>query len=159
MRKALPLWCEELGVRAVTDAGCGDGMWQPTLPGYHGVDVVPAVVSRCIERFPYRRYRLMDFVTDELPPCDAVLCRDALQHLSLADCYTALANFKRAGARFLFANSHRGNANADVPTGGWFPINLEAPPFAFPAPVREVPDGMWDGGEKWPGKVFGAWEL
>lgn len=134
-------------------------MWQPTLPGYRAVDVVEDVVQRCKERFPWRRYQVLDFVEEKLPPCDAVLCRDALQHLSYMDVWSALVNFQRAGAKYLFTNSHRHDQNVDVETGGWFPINLEAEPFAFPAPVLEVPDGMWDSGEKWVGKIFGAWEL
>lgn len=137
-------------------------MWQPTLPGYYGIDIVPAVIEACQERFPWRRYIVGDFVEDELPPCDAVLCRDALQHLSLFDCYKALRNFAKAGARVLFASSHRGYANRDIDSGDWFAINLEAPPFALPQtdPVLEVADDRWpDGPSPWPTKVFAAWSL
>jgi SAM-dependent methyltransferase len=156
----LPVWCEELEVRSVVDAGCGDGLWQPTLPGYYGVDIVPDVIERCKERFPWRRYEVLDFVSQVLPSCNAVLCRDALQHLPLADCEQALNNFREAGATVLFASSHRGHANRDIAAGDWYPVNLEAPPFSLGEPLRELPDNLWPGGPSpWPGKVFGAWSL
>jgi hypothetical protein len=157
---ALPEWCEMLGVRAVCDAGCGDGMWQPTLPGYHGVDIVPSVVQACRERFPWRRYTVADFVTADLPPLDAVLCRDALQHLSFDDGLAAIANFRRNGARVLFSSSHAGYTNTNVQTGGWFPVNLEAFPFDLGEPILGVPDTRWAGrAHPWESKIFGAWLL
>lgn len=156
----LPVWCEELEVRSVVDAGCGDGLWQPTLPGYYGVDIVPDVIERCKERFPWRRYEVLDFVSRPLPPCNAVLCRDALQHLSLYDCLQALDNFRAADATILFASSHRSYANANIKTGEWYPVNLEAPPFSLGEPLREMADNVWPNGPSpWPDKVFAAWSL
>lgn len=159
LRRTLPDLLSELGIGTVLDAGCGDALWQPELPGYIGIDISSVAVGRARRRHPERDFRTLDMCTDELPRCDAIICRDALQHLSLVDGLTALQNFRRSGAKWLLANTHRGGKNVDVPSGGWFEIDLEAGPFWLGEPVREIPDGAWKGQNRYPNKVFGIWEL
>jgi len=96
---------------------------------------------------------------DDLPRTGAVFCRDALQHLSLADGLAALQNFRRSGAKWLIASSHQGEVNGDVPSGGWYPSNLEAAPFWLGKPARTLFDGRWEGQDRYPHKIIGAWEL
>jgi hypothetical protein len=100
-----------------------------------------------------------DICADELPRCEAVLVRDALQHLSLRDGLTALQNFRRTGAKWLLASSHGGEENTDITSGGWYPCNLEAAPFWLGEPRWSIPDGTWDSGVRFPTKSFGLWEL
>lgn len=159
LRRVLPVMCEELMIRSVLDAGCNEGTWVPDLPGYIGMDIVPQAISKAKSLHNGRRYILGDFVTDRLPVVDAILCRDALQHLSIQDVLDALGNFHRSGAKFLIANSHRGGENKDIPSGLWFPIDLEAPPFEMGAPMMETHDGLWPSGVRYPNKVLGVWRL
>lgn len=159
LQEVLPMILQELCARSVLDAGCSEASWMPELPGYVGMDIVPEAVARAQELHPDRHFVVGDFVSDPLPMVDAVICRDALQHLSLADGLTALRNFRTAGARYLLANSHRGGHNRDVPSGEWYEIDLEAPPFSLGAPIVETPDGWWEDRERYPGKVFGAYRI
>lgn len=160
LAEALGIWINRYGILSVIDAGCGDGRWQPNLPGYVGIDIVPDVIERNRAARPDRTYEVGDFVTDELPACDAVLCRDALQHLSLEDGIAALANFALAGARFIFASSHRDHYNREIAAGDWFPVNLETSPYGLGDPLKFVPDNVWpDGPSPWPDKIFGVWTL
>jgi len=155
----LPEICEELGIGSVLDAGCGEGMWQPDLPGYIGVDIVREAIAVAHTHHPERTYGLADICRDALPQADAVLCRDALQHLSLSDGQAALSNFRRMGAKYLIASSHQGEHNVDVAAGGWYPSNLEAAPFWLGEPLRVLFDGHWEGVDRYPQKVMGVWTL
>lgn len=159
MAKWLVKVCKELKVKSVLDAGCGEGAWQPKLPGYVGVDIVAEAIGAARVRHPERRWVIADICSDILPATDAVLCRDALQHLSLSDAQAAVSNFRRAGASYLIGSSHAGEVNRNVPTGSWYPCNLQAAPFWFGEPVTQVFDGHWEGRDHHPGKFLGAWEL
>jgi hypothetical protein len=159
LREELPRIVAEMGITSVLDAGCADARWMPDLPGYVGVDIVGEAIVMARDLHPDRTYLCADICADELPRCEAVLVRDALQHLSLRDGLTALQNFRRTGAKWLLASSHRGETNTDVASGGWYPCNLEAAPFWLGEPRWSIPDGTWESGMRWPTKVFGLWEL
>lgn len=133
------------GARSVLDAACGDGFWMPDLPGYIGIDLVPAAVERARARHPDRDLRVADIRRDALPAVDLVILRDALQHLPIADARAALANIARSGSRWLLASTYEGGANVDVTDGGdWCP-DLGESPFDLPAPVARIFDGWgWE---------------
>jgi len=159
LREWLPRVLQELGVASVLDAGCNDSVWMPELPGYIGVDIIPAALEVARSKHPDRDYREADICRDELPRCDAIICRDALQHLSLKDGLSTLNNFRRSGAKWLLASSHRVGENSDIRSGGYYACDLEAEPFWLGPPSLEIADGTWDGGVKFPKKLFGVWEL
>jgi hypothetical protein len=159
LREHLPAIIADLGVASVLDAGCGDALWMPELPGYVGCDIASEAIAAARSRHPDRSYVVADICTDELPRVEAVICRDALQHLSLLDGLTALQNFRRTGAKWLLANTHRGGTNNDVASGGFYEIDLEAAPFWLGEPVRSFPDGAWKRQNRYPHKAFGVWEI
>ena len=117
-----------------------------------------SAIAQAKRNHPERDYRVADICTDRLPRCDAVLCRDAFQHLSIPDGLAALANFRRTGARWLLASTHL-DVNEGAETGGYYPANLTAAPFDLGLPERLWPDGSWDRGVVFPRKYFGAWRL
>jgi hypothetical protein len=155
----LPKVCAELGISSVLDAGCGEGTWQPDLPGYIGIDIAREALAVARRVHPERTYGVADICRDTLPTTDAVLCRDALQHLPLADGLAAIENFRRAGARYLIASSHQDGVNRDVAPGAWYTCNLSAPPFSFAEPVATIFDGQWEGYIHHPEKSLGVWAL
>lgn len=143
LAEELPRILEELGATSVLDAGCGDGMWQPDLPGYIGVDIAPSAIRDARHRHPDRDYRIADIVVDVLPRTDVVLCRDTLMHLGLDEACAAIENFRRTGARWLVATSYPAGENREVPPGGYYHSNLEAPPFELGEPQRRIEDSAW----------------
>jgi SAM-dependent methyltransferase len=159
LQHELPLVVKAFGLWHVIDAGCGEGMWQPDLPGYVGVDVSGVALERARKEHPDRRYEQADICTDVLPEADAIVCRDALQHLSFADGLAAIQNFRRTGARWLFTSTHVGGRNQDVTTGGWYEIDVMTGPFWLGEPVWWIPDGTWGEVTPWPNKAFGLWSL
>lgn len=159
LRDQLPKQISARGISRIIDAGCGEGLWQPEIPGYIGVEVSGVALAKARELHPDRRFEQADICTDVLPQADAVICRDALQHLSFADGLAALQNFRRCGARWLFTSSHVGGRNEDIRTGGWYEIDVMAGPFWLGEPSWWIPDGTWGELTPWPNKVFGVWPL
>lgn len=156
LRTVLPGLCASLGVESVLDAPCGDSYWQPELPGYVGVDIVPDAVTASRERHPGRRFELADILHDELPAADLVLCRDLFPHLSYEDGWRALANLRRTGARYLLATTSVGATIKDAPTGGIRRVDMEAV-FALGRPLALLDNGRREGRDhdRW----LGLWAL
>ena len=99
---------------------------------YIGVDVVRELVenNRAAHGGPGREFLHGDFVRDPLPRVDVIVCRDVLAHLSCPDVQAALENFGRSGSTWLLTNTFVSRSvNPDIETGGWRPLNLQAPPF------------------------------
>ena len=112
LRAELPRLLERLGAASLLDAPCGDAGWINHADlgvRYAGVDIVPALIGRLQARAAVGEiageYRLADITRDSLPRCDAILCRDALVHLSFANIERAVANFSRCGAAWLIATT------------------------------------------------------
>jgi hypothetical protein len=103
----------DYGITSMYDAACGDFVWMPlvlkNLPDdfkYIGGDIVPALISSHTEKYPQYEFRNIDFVYDEIPKCDLIFCRDALQHLPVEDIKIALNKFLNSGAKYLLATTH-----------------------------------------------------
>ena len=114
LRKQLPPVLEALGVRSLLDAPCGDLNWiqHVRLPveRYIGVDIIKDVIAENEWRHTsaQKRFIRADLTRDELPSADAILCRDLLPHLSFAEIFTVLRNFKRSGATYLLTTTFTG---------------------------------------------------
>lgn len=160
LRRELPALLTRLGVRTLVDAPCGDCNWRQhveiDLDAYIGLDIVPALIEENRRRYlrPNWQFEVADVINDPLPPGDAVLCRDALIHLSLADIRRALSNIRRSGAKYLLATSHETiSVNTDITTGGWRSVNLMLAPFNLPIPLTRIVENPQTG------KILGVWPL
>jgi SAM-dependent methyltransferase len=170
IRRELPALFAEFGVRSVVDAGCGDFHWfaaldltgASELESYLGVEVVEelAAANRARHGNPRRRFAALDVIRDPLPRADLILCRDCLVHLKTAQVTAALRNFRRSGSRYLLATTFTGDhPNADVPLGGWRPLNLERPPFTLGAPLRLIREDESVEDHRYLDKSLGLWAL
>ncbi len=155
-----------LGVSSLLDAPCGDFNWAAPLSdsvdSYIGVDIVPSLIKTNQRRHsaPHRRFLCKDIIRDPLPRADLVLCRDALVHLTLADALSTIESFRRSGAEYLLATTFVGDRqNQDVATGEWRPLNLERPPFFFPAPLALVDERCHHSDGVYADKRLGLWRL
>jgi hypothetical protein len=167
LRAELPLLFEKLAVTSLLDAPCGDAGWINRADlgvRYVGVDIVPALIERLRARAAAGEikgeYHLADITGDPLPRCDAILCRDALVHLSFANIERAVANFRRSGATWLIATTFPGwQSNADCDDGDWRALNFERAPFGWGAPVELVNENCTEAGGGWRDKSLGVWRL
>ena len=162
IREVLPKVLEAFGIRSLVDAPCGDGNWIRTvnqgLDRYVGVDIVPQLIDDLLKLARENEcFICRDLVTDELPRADAVLCRDALVHLSFSQALSALRNIERSGARFLIATTFPGRVNKDIATGGWRPLDLCAPPFELGPPMVLIDEECTESGGRYSDKSLGVW--
>jgi hypothetical protein len=80
--------------------------------------------------------------------------------LSFADVARVVRNFQRSGSRYLLTTTfvERGR-NDDIATGEWRPLDLQAPPFEFPAPLAVVDERCTHTGGIYRDKRLALWEL
>lgn len=154
-------------IGSIVDAPCGDVNWmrhvlarRDTL--YTGIDIVPELIDRnaCAHAAPNRQFLCLDMTRAALPRADLMICRDGLVHLSYADARAAIRNFRRSGSRYLLVTTFIDvRRNTDTPTGGWRVLNMQAPPFAFPAPLAVIDEHCTHSGGIYRDKRLGLWEL
>lgn len=166
VRRELPGIIRELGVRTMLDVPCGDLTWmsQLALPveKYIGADVVPEIIARNRESFSRsdRRFEVLDITSSRLPGVDLIFCRDCLVHLSYADIWAAFRQFKESRSTYLLTTTFPDRqANYDIATGEWRPLNLQQAPFKLNAPVALVNEEYRAEGGRYIDKSLGLWSL
>lgn len=166
LREALPGLLQELGVKSLLDAPCGDCHWFSRVPWsgqYLGVDCNRDLIARNRQQFPDRRFECLDLTSDPIPSADAVLCRDLLGHMSLSQIGKSLQQILKGDARWLLATTFPGRANGDIPEGDWTevwqPLNLAADPFGLGDPVQVINEGCRWGNGAFADKSLGVWDL
>ena len=156
----------ELGIRTLLDVPCGDFHWMNDVDlgatSYVGADIVADLIKRNEMRYGSERVRFekRNLVEDSLPKVDMIFCRDCLVHFSFADIWRAFRNFQESGGRYLLTTTFiERDANPDIATGGWRPLNLERPPFCLPPPVAVIDERCLHSGGAGRDKRLGLWEL
>lgn len=164
IRRELPALVREFGWRSMLDLPCGDFHWLSRVQldlDYLGADVVEELVLHNQARHGRdgRRFVKLDLLADALPAADLVLCRDCLVHFSHADVRRALANLRASGSRFLLTTTHvHAQGNRDIPTGAFWPLDLQAPPFLLPRPIRLIDEHCTHRGSLGE-KCLGLWRM
>ena len=157
---------QQLDVRVLLDVGCGDFNWMvdvgDSVETYIGVDVVPDLITRNVQRYgsPRRTFLCRTVMADPLPRADLVLCRDCLVHFSLADIHAAVRNLVRSESKYLLTTTFLDTRlNAEVETGGWRELNLEQAPFFFPPPVALIDERCLHTEGRYRSKRLALWAL
>jgi len=91
MRTALSNLTRKYEIKSFFDAPVGDFKWMPLVDfpsdmEYVGTDIVRSIVGKSRREHPTKSFWVSDIVV--FPPFksfDLIFCRDALQHLSMAD--------------------------------------------------------------------------
>ncbi len=161
IREKLPELLSTLRVKSILDAGCGNFAWLSEtdlgIQKYIGIDIVADLVLNLQDNYGTVKQVFMplDIVESFLPRAELILCRDCLVHLSTEDALSAIKNFKKTGATYLIATTYPGlvQPNRQISTGNWRPLDLQAAPFNFPAPITLISE------EKTGSKSLGLWKL
>jgi SAM-dependent methyltransferase len=161
LRQDLPGLLTDLGIRTLLDVPCGDFHWMShmELPveRYIGCDIVPELIETARSRHgrPDREFHTIDLCNDPLPDADLLLCRDCLIHLSEEMNLLALANILGSSVRYLLTTTYPNGKNRSIRNGNWFTLNLCAPPYNFPPPVRVIDDWL----PPFPRRQLALWDV
>lgn len=155
----------EYKISSIVDVACGDFVWMPLVleeckntVKYKGCDIVESLTVQHKEEYPQHEFQNLDFVEEEIPEGELIICREALQHLPVNDIKRALRNFSNSGSKYLLATTHlrrfgiRNRLN--IRPGRCRDRNLLLAPFNLPNPLVIYAEQL---GEK--DKFFGLWEL
>jgi SAM-dependent methyltransferase len=122
IRAELPQLLRQLGITRLLDAPCGDFNWMRhvDLTGikYAGMDssrenLALAIGAVRVPQFvpSFEVFFRGDILRDDMPPADAILCRDFFQHLPGGDVLQILARIKIIGHTWLLATSFDNQVN------------------------------------------------
>jgi glycosyltransferase involved in cell wall biosynthesis/SAM-dependent methyltransferase len=168
IRRELPLLLQKIGAQSFLDAPCGDWHWMQKTPlgisHYIGVDIVDEMIYENRKKFASETttFECLNLTSDSLPAVDVIFSRDCLVHLSFADAMRILGNFKRSGSRYLLTTTFsERTTNSDLAgkDSFWRPLNMQAEPFLFPAPLALINEGCTEERGKFKDKCLGLWEL
>lgn len=167
VREALPDLLKRLQARCLLDAPCGDATWIADCIedlDYTGIDIVASLISANAQRVQRGemtwRFLIADITSDALPRADVILCRDCLVHLSFANIRRAVAQFRASKARWLLTTTFpEWDVNVDCEDGDWHALNLQRPPFGWPAPIELINERCGEGNGGWDDKSLGLWRL
>jgi SAM-dependent methyltransferase len=125
-------------IKTVVDAGCGDWEFSRFMNWdgveYTGYDVVESVIRKNQERYGSENIHFIhsNFLTEDLPVTDLILCKHVLQHLTNADIalfIKQLPKFKYCLITNQVENTTLTGDNADIPIGHCHKVDLTKSPF------------------------------
>jgi hypothetical protein len=145
IRAELPGLLAGIGATSLLDIPCGDFNWIKAtdldLDHYIGGDLVEVLIAENRKKYASEKFRFerLDIASDPLPRVDLILCRDLFIHLPNSSVLDAIRNIKRSGSTYLLTTTFtKARKNKDVRLGSFRPLNLEKPPFSFPAPLEVI---------------------
>ncbi len=104
---------------------------------YVGGDIVDELIELNNRHYSNngRKFQKLNILESSLPAFDLIFCRDCLVHFSYKDIHQALSIVKASGSKYLMTTTFPSHNNYNIITGDWRPINLQAKPFNFLAPL------------------------
>ena len=137
-RKLLQNFLKEKNIKSVVDIGCGDWEFSKYINwdgiDYIGFDVVDWVIKNDISRFSndHIHFFTSNFLDEDLPEADLLLCKHVLQHLSNEDVLKLIPQFKKYKYCLVTNEVDRHSLtsnNVDIKPGGCRTIDLTRAPF------------------------------
>ena len=155
----LPLLIDSLSISSILDIPCGDFNWilqvlEKASINYIGGDIVEALVKQNTIVHSNYKFEVLDITSSSLPSADLLLMRDLLVHFSYNDILKAFANITRSHYKYVLMTHFTGPWQfRNCPTGQWYPVNFQSPPFKFSEPHTFV----FENNEAYPDKTLSLW--
>jgi len=129
---------------------------------YLGADIVAPLIEQNNKKYARakRQFKQLDLLKDNLPKADLIVCRDALVHFSFNDIALALKNMQRSQSTYLLTTTFTNReANTDIVTGHWRPLNLRVAPFNLPPPLLIIDENCQELTGQFQDKSLALWRL
>jgi hypothetical protein len=166
IRKEIPRILQDLNIKTMIDAPCGDWHWMKEIKlpveNYIGIDIVSALIKKNQTHYGSKQVKFLslDLTLSPLPSADLIFSRDCLVHLSFQDAIKAINNFKKTGAKYLLTTTFtQREENEDLGHGFWRPLNKQRAPFNFPQPLLIINEHCTEGNNEYTDKCLGLWLL
>ena len=164
-RKIMLKIIKDYDIKSIVDVACGDLTWMPLvldeLKGsakFTGCDIVESLITEHKKKYPQYSFKHLDFVEDNIPEGELIICREALQHLPIKDIKQALKKFSASGAKYLLATTYLRTSvfknKRDIRPGRCRNRNLIIEPFNLPNPLVIYSEEL-----KGSDKFIGLWSL
>jgi len=171
IRREIPRIVKSYNISTFLDAPCGDWNWMRTVDlgteKYIGIDIVAEMIDKNNQEFGNSMisFQKLNLVEDKQPQADLIFSRDCLVHLNFEDALRIIVNFKQSGAKYLLTTtfSNRDKNSDLIDEHGnelfWRILNMQRPPFNFPAPLELINEGCTEGRGLFTDKCLGLWLL
>ena len=128
-------------IRSVVDLGCGDWTFSKWIDwtgiDYVGYDVVASVVEKNQQKYGSDNIRFVhaNFLTEDLPEADLMICKHVLQHIPNRDVFTFLKQLPKFTHSLILNARPVGGENIEHSISEIFPfwddrgIDIRLPPF------------------------------
>ena len=149
IRIEIPILLKEIEVKSMLDIPCADFNWINEVDldflFYIGADIVEEAITKNQKNFSKsnRKFIKLDIKKGPLPKVDLIFCRDLFIHLPFKAIWKSIDNIKKSQSTYLLTTSFTARKeNKDILTGKYRPLNLLAPPFSFPKPLRTIKENL-----------------
>jgi hypothetical protein len=170
IRREIPKIVEEFKITSIGDLPCGDFYWMSKVNLsnvlYRGYDIAPKLISELNLKYGNSKFEFQQLnVVSEIPKQhDLIICRDLLVHLSFNDAKRAVENIKKSGSKYLLTTTFPSRTqNVDLvynsESVGWYPINLDLPPFNLSNSIRLINENCSEAGGLFADKSLALFEL
>jgi hypothetical protein len=170
IRKEIPNLIKKYQIKNMVDAPCGDYFWmkeiqailEKELDSYYGIDIVESLVAKNQQKFASKKtsFLNLDITSQNIPKVDLIFTRDCLVHLSFANIYNVIRNYRKSNSTYLLTTTFtRTSPNRDIIDGDWRTLNLELAPFFFPKPIVLINENCTEGEGNYADKCLGLWEI
>lgn len=122
-------------IKSVVDAGCGDWTFSRYMDwsqgSYIGFDVVKSVIEKNQKYFgaPSVQFVHSNFIQEDLPAADLLICKDVLQHCTNEDILAFMPQCKKFKHCLITNDIEPSEINIAISRGQWRPVDLTKPPF------------------------------
>jgi SAM-dependent methyltransferase len=170
MRPQLVELINNLGIKTMIDAPCGDFNWMKEIINdlkidkYVGADIVEEMVLKNKEKYENNgrvTFVKANVVEEILPKYDLIFSRDCLVHFSYETAKRIIRNFVASGSTYLLMTTflRTDRKYFDILDGQWRAINFQLPPLSLPAPEKFFIEGCVEDHCRWTDKTLGLWKL